>query len=209
MPLTHYTDRHLVRLLSTDSRRADASPHDLSRSHVALGRFLAGELVEHLAIEPCDILHPQGVRQGFRLADERAIVVVVLMRGGLYVAEGAREILRVAPMLHVRPARGEGLGSAELAELDAHQTTTCILIDSVVNTGASIEPILAQLSERGLRKFVLSLVAPTPTADRLARVWPDVRFLFARVSDNQYVGQGSTDTGNRLFGTIPPAKEPS
>ena len=70
MPLTHHTDRHLVRLLATETRRTDTTPHELARSHVALGRFLAGELVENLALEPCEILHPQGVRQGWRVAAE-------------------------------------------------------------------------------------------------------------------------------------------
>ncbi len=50
--------------------------------------------------------------------------------------------------------------------------------------------------------FVLSMVALRSTAERLATAWPHAHFLFARVSDNQYVGSGATDTGNRLFGTI-------
>ena len=209
MPLTHYTERHLVRLLATDTRRTDTTPHDLARSHVALGRFLAGELVEHLDLEPCEIQHPQGLRHGFRVARERATAMIVLMRAGLYVAEGAREVLRAAPILHVSPRRGEGLSPADLAELDALRTTTSVRLDSVVNTGASIEPVLAQLAGRGQRTFVLSLVSPVSTAQRLALAWPDVHFLFARTSENQYVGKGSTDTGNRLFGTIHPTKEPS
>ena len=76
-----------------------------------------------------------------------------------------------------------------------------------MNTGASLEPVLAQLAERGIRTFVLSLVSPIPTAERLAQAWPAVNFLFARVSENQYVGKGTTDTGNRLFGTTRIIKE--
>ncbi len=201
MPLTHYTDRHLVRLLATETRRTDTTPHDLARAHTALGRFLGGELVEELAIEACDIPHPQGVRQGWRLADEDAVAILPFMRAGLYVAEGLREVLPSAPVLHVRPSRGVGLPAVDLAALDALNARTVVLADSVVNTGASLEPVLAQLAERGLRSVVVSLVSPVETAARLAEAWPDVRFLFARVSTNQYVGAGSTDTGNRLFGT--------
>jgi hypothetical protein len=69
--------------------------------------------------------------------------------------------------------------------------------------------VLAHLAERGIRTFVLSLVSPIPTAERLAQTWPAVIFLFARVSENQYVGKGTTDTdtGNRLFGTTRIIKE--
>ena len=203
MPLTHFTDRHLVRLLSTETRRTDTSPHALARSHAALGRFLAGELIEQPPVESCDIPHPQGIRQGWRVADESGIALLVFMRAGLYVADGVREMLQHAPMQHVSPRRGVGLDKAELASLDALAPKVGVLIDSVVNTGASLEPVLQQLTGRCARLFVLSLVEPVPTAERLARSWPSVSFLFARVSENQYVGQGATDTGNRLFGTAP------
>jgi uracil phosphoribosyltransferase len=209
MPLTHHSDRHLVRLLATDTRRTDTTPHELARSHVALGRFLAGELVEHFELEPCEILHPQGVRQGWRLADEATIALVVFMRAGLYVAEGAREVLRSASVLHVSPRRGLGLDDGELAALAELSPKTCVLVDAVVNTGASLEPVLGQLGARRLRTFVLSLVSPVQTAERLALTWPEVQFLFARVSENQYVGNGTTDTGNRLFGTPRLGKEPA
>jgi uracil phosphoribosyltransferase len=202
MPLTHYSDRHLVKLLATDSRRTDTSPHELASSHVALGRFLGGELLEHLTLQPRDIHHPQGVRQGWQVAQEHRVALIVLMRAGLYAGQGVREVLRAAPMLHVSTPRGKGLSEEELGQLGQLDVRTCVLVDSVVNTGGSIEPALGQLAERGLRVFVLSLVAPRSTAERLAAAWPLTQFLFARLSENQYVGSGATDTGNRLFGTI-------
>lgn len=208
MPLTHYSDRNIVRLLATDTRRVDTTPHDLSRSHVALGRFLAGELVQHIDLEPCEIQHPQGLRQGWRIADESTIAMLVFMRSGLYVAEGVREVLRGASVLHTSPQRGVGLNEETFASLVALSPRTCILIDAVVNSGKSLEPVLAQTTRQGLRTIVLSLVAPVPTADRLSQSWPDVIFLFARTSDNQYIGKGSSDTGNRLFGTTRFDEEP-
>ena len=205
MPLTHYTDRHLVRLLATETRRTDTSPHALAESHVALGRFLAGELVEHLELEPREIHHPQGTRQGWQLAAQHEVALLTFMRAGLYVTNGVREVLQHAPLLHVNPKRGVGLPGSELAEFDQLGARTSVLIDSVVNTGASLEPVLEQLQQRNQRIFVLTLVGPVPTAERLEQAWPDVTFIYARVSTNQYVGKGSTDTGNRLFGTVRPA----
>jgi len=86
------------------------------------------------------------------------------------------------------------------------------IIDAVVNTGATLEPVLAQLRAHrdAALVAVLALVAPMATAERMAAAHPGVHFLFARLSDNQYVGRGATDTGNRLFGTFPdPAKDPT
>lgn len=201
MPLTQFTDRNLVRLLATETRRTDTTPFALSKAHVALGRFLAGELVERLELEACEIQHPQGVRSGWRVADEGGIVVLPFMRAGLYAGDGVREVLQSAQVLHVHPSRGAGLSPAELTSLAALEPRTALIVDAVVNTGASLEPVLAQLRERVQRVFVLALVAPVETAERLARSWREVEFLFARTSTNQYVGAGTTDTGNRLFGT--------
>lgn len=206
MPLSHFTDRHLVRLLATESRRTDTSPSELAASHVALGRFLAGELLEAIPLETRDIQHPQGVRQGWRIQAEQEIALVVLMRAGLYVGEGFREVFRTAPVLHVSVSRGEGLAAPDLELIERLGARKCVLIDSVVNTGGSVEPVLRQLTERSVDTFVAALVTPHTTAGRLTEAWPRTRFLFARLSDNQYVGVGATDTGNRLFGTIPRGK---
>jgi len=201
VPLTHFTERHIVQLLASESRRTDTTPHALSRAHVALGRFLAGELVERLALDPCDIQHPQGVRSGWRVADEASIVLLPFMRAGLYAADGVREVLQNSQVLHVHPERSVGLSAGELAGLDALGARVGVIVDAVVNTGATLEPVLAQLRGRFERVYMLALVAPAETANRLERDWPQVEFLFARTSTNQYVGAGTTDTGNRLFGT--------
>lgn len=203
MPLTHFTERNFVRLLATQTRRIDVSPHELTRSHVALGRFLAGELVDRLPLEACEIQHPQGVRQGWRVAHEAEIPVLCFMRAGLYVTEGVREVLTNAPVFHVNPSRDAGLSETTLKEVPNPAGRTVVVVDSVINTGASLEPVLRQLRELGAgRVFVLSLVSPVATAERLAAQHSDVHFLFARTSENQYVGKGGTDTGNRLFGTL-------
>ena len=212
MPLTHFTDRHIVRILATQTRRTDLTPHELSRTHVALGRFLAGELVERLPLERYDIPHPQGVRPGWRIADEPGVALMCVLRAGLYSAEGVREVLPRAPVFHVAPRRDVGLAAGERNAIEACGARAFVIIDAVVNTGATLEPVLAQLRAHrdAALVAVLALVAPTATAERMAAAHPGVHFLFARLSDNQYVGRGATDTGNRLFGTFPdPAKDPT
>ena len=201
MPLTHLTDRHAIRLLATETRRTDTSPRELAAAHKDLGTILAVELIEFLELEPSEIAHPQGIRQGWRLRAEDEIAVLTFMRAGFYVAEGVRAMLHRAPLLHVSPTRNVGLSDQDLLALKTLGVSKAVIADSVVNTGASLEPVLTQLGGLGLRVFVLSLVCPVDTAHRLAVEWPEVEFLFARVSDNKYVGKGATDTGNRLFGT--------
>lgn len=208
MPLTHFTDRHAVQLLATQSRRTDLSPVQLSRSHVDLGRLLAYELVERLPLESCQIQHPQGVRSGVRIAGESDVVILSFMRAGLYVTEGVREVLQLAAVYHVSPTRTHGLDEGTLRALPELTGRVVIVIDSVINTGTTLVPVLDQLQARAPSKVVvMSLVTPVDTAQRLEQTYPGVDFLLARVSTNQYVGAGATDTGNRLFGTLPKRKD--
>ncbi len=203
MSLTHFSQKHIVCLLATETRRADLSAYDLSRSHQALGRFLAGELVDRLPIEARSIAHPQGQAEGFQLAEESRMSILCFLRAGLYVTDGVREVLQHAPLFHVRPQRVLGLSESDASAIGNPTGRTFVLVDSVVNTGASLEPVLQFLTSNGAaRIFALSLVSPESTAQRLASTWPQVDFLFARISSNQYTGHGKTDTGNRLFGTL-------
>jgi len=210
MPFTHFTNRHAVQLLATQSRRTDLSPVQLARSHIDLGRLLAYELVELLPIEPCEIQHPQGVRTGARIAGESDVVILSFLRAGLYVTEGVREILQLAAVCHVSPTRENGLDEAMLRSLPSLAGRVVVIVDSVINTGATLLPVLAQVrAQVPAMIVVLSLVTPVDTAERLAQSCPDVHFLLARLSTNQYTGKGATDTGNRLFGTLPKREDAS
>ena len=203
MTLKHFSDRHAVRLIATESRRADITPVELARSHVALGRFVASEMVDELDLEEREICHPLGSKTGWQVAREHEIVILVLMRAGLYAAEGVRELLPNSRVVHISPERGAGLGQTHLKALGPINDRMFILVDSVVNTGATMEPVITQIRAGGARWIaVLALVTPVSTAERLEIDHPDVHFYFARISENHYVGRGATDTGNRLFGTI-------
>lgn len=201
MPLHHFTDRRIVQLLSTQTRRVDLSPRELALSHAALGRFLAGEVLEHFSLEEREIAHPQGVRVGMRIKDEHRVALVALLRAGLYAGDGFRDVFASAPLLLAHSSREHGLAAIDLNTLLNLGIRSCIVIDSVVNTGRSIEPVLKQLDAIGIEAIVAALVVPRETAERLEQSWPEVHFYFGRVSDNKYVGRGKTDTGHRLFGT--------
>jgi uracil phosphoribosyltransferase len=153
-------------------------------------------------MEDYDIPHCQGMRKGVRIKDEKAIGIIVMLRAGLYLAEGLRELLRTSPMFLVEPKRGSGISEADLAKISLAKLRHALIVDAVVNTGASITPIFGQLKGIGIRGItVVAGVAPKEKAECLAADNLDINFLFARLSTNTYVGKGGTDTGNRLFGT--------
>lgn len=201
MPLKHHTSKAAARLLANQSRRADIDARALSQAHHEIGRLLGYELTESLQLENYTIQHCQGPREGVRIKDEHRVAIVCLMRSGQYLADGLRDVLREAPLFPVTPCRSSGLTEKDLRTILSGNPHTVVIVDAVVNTGESLRPILMQLAaSSGVRVHVLAAVAPTPTAERLAGEFSAVTFEYLRLSENQYVGKGQTDTGDRVFG---------
>ncbi len=204
MPLKHHTLQPAARLLANESRRVDIDARSLSAAHHDIGRFLAYGLTDDLELESYTIQHCHGPREGIRIKEEHRIAVVCLMRSGQYLSDGIRDVLREAPLFPVTPCRSVGLSDKDLRMVLSADPHTVVIADAVVNTGESLRPILTQLAARSAaRLHVMAAVAPTPTAVKLAGDFPAVTFEYLRLSDNQYVGKGRTDTGDRVFGHIP------
>ena len=205
MPLKHHSSRAAAQLLANQSRRADIDARSLSQAHHEIGRFLGYELAETLELEKYPIQHCQGQREGVRIKEEHRIAVVCLMRSGQYLADGLRDVLRQAPLFPVTPCRSSGLAEKDVRTILKASPHTIVVVDAVVNTGESLRPVLTQLAANsGARLHVLAAVAPTPTAEKLAGDFPAVTFEYLRLSENQYVGQGHMDTGDRVFGHVTP-----
>ena len=190
------------KLISDRTRRADLNPIELSDAHIALGSHLAGALTENLELEEYELPHCQGVRSGIRIKDEQSIGIIAMLRAGIFLSQGVRTLLRNSPLVLAEPERGSGFSSKVLDQLSNLGIRHAVLVDAVVNTGSSITPLFPQLRTIGVQRItVIAGVAPYENAHVLALNNPEIDFIYARLSRNSYVGKGSTDTGNRLFGT--------
>lgn len=193
--IQHLTDDPLTRLLVNDTRLSTTVGPDLARAHRAVGRSLAAILARLIALEFYEIQHVTGPQQGVRIQPGSAPVFLALMRGGLFVAEGLWECFPGSALV---PWKNEGDAFPYLPT----DGRPIVIVDSVIDTGESLRPVLqAALARAGNVVIVASLVAYRPTALALEMEFPDVPIIVARLSDHQYKGRGSTDTGGRLFGT--------
>ncbi|KAF1073843.1 uracil phosphoribosyltransferase [Methanogenium sp. MK-MG] len=188
-----------VQILSTQSRRADLSPVQLKNVHRRLGQLLSYEYVKGLHLEPIDIIHVQGVKKGLDLAPQEFTIILTLMRSGLYVADGFREIFD-------SHARLEFI--SEETDLNKILSEYClekmnvVLVDSVINTGQSIRKIIDVLPKCKTITVICQVMHAKFVQSSLGEC-EDIHFITCRISRNFYVGNGKTDTGNRLFGHIP------
>ena len=85
-------NKNVIKVLTTESRRADLTPGQLSKIHYKLGELLSYEMLEFLDMEEVEINHVQGIRKSPSISKTEKFIILPLMRGGLYVAEGIKEI---------------------------------------------------------------------------------------------------------------------
>lgn len=203
MPIYHFTDKKAVQLLANKTRRTDISSFELSQSHIELGKYMAYHIIEEFQLEECEIKHPQGIKKGKRLANENNIIILDFLRAGVYYGEGFRFIFQNSPYYHIQPKRKVGILKEELENLPKFHNLDVILVDSVINTGATMFAVINQILAQKPRKLIVScIVMPDTTAKVINEQYKEIIFYIARISTNKYVGKGKTDTGNRLFGTF-------
>ena len=199
---THFTDVPSMQVMATKSRDSTLPGHDLSQVHQKMGEYLGQHIVGLIGLEDIEFQHVQGIRTGPALSTKNSIVILPLLRAGLFAGLGIWDSLPSAAFVPITPIRGEELSNSQIKGMPSLNDMIVIVTDAVINTGESLQPVLRWILDQSPHNVIVSsLVTPVPTAERLALEYPNVEWVHARVSHNQYVGKGGTDTGNRLFNT--------
>lgn len=203
-----FTHHASAKVLATKSRRSDITGPSLQSVHIEIGIFLADRLLDTVCREGNmfahnrEWSHVQGTTFQGLSTNGAEVMILPLMRGGEPMSRGLHRRFPSAQVVHWddhRPLSND--------ELSLGATTDVIIVDSVINSGKSIRRVLQHLQTlttwtNSPRVYVLTAVMQSVASTSLPLDFPKVRFLALRVSDNKYSGQGGTDTGNRLFGTV-------
>jgi uracil phosphoribosyltransferase len=136
-------------------------------------------------------------------------VLVAVLRAGLGLLEGARQVMPDAPVGHVGLARDEHTlqPSQYLLRMPPEVTTRgAILFDPMLATGGSAVAAVQRVKEAGAPqlRFVCVVAAPEGVA-KLRAAHPDVPIFTAaldeRVNERGFIVPGLGDAGDRCFGT--------
>jgi len=188
-----------LKIIATQSRRSDLSPVLLSDVHRNLGRLTSYEYVKHFSLDSIEIAHVQGIRKGFGISPDDFTLILTMMRSGLFIAEGFREIIDN----HCR--RDFIYQHTDVNSI--FQNYDCVrvhiaLIDSVINTGNSITKMLDSIPKCKSLTVICQVMFKEFAESDLVQC-SDIHFITCRISENYYVGRGKTDTGDRLLGHYP------
>lgn len=158
-----------------------------------LFRYLGEKLLSEF--RPCavKIRHVQGGEvDGMCVRGGHQVIILAMMRGGDPMARGVFDVFPRATYVHYVDKQ------TALPDLGDR---VVVVVDSVINSGRSIRAVLNRLKGKCRRVFVLAGVTHRGASAVLPVEFPTVRFYSLRISENSYVGNGATDTGDRLFGT--------
>ncbi|ROW16779.1 hypothetical protein VPNG_01530 [Cytospora leucostoma] len=197
----HATETAAAKILMTPMRDAGITSVALRAAHQRAGWWVATQLVsEVIGLEETTIAHVQGHQtSGHQLLDENKTVIVALMRGGEPMAFGVSEAFPSAMFIHADTPE----------DVKEHHLTgqkSLILVDSVVNSGATVVEFLTHIRfiHKSLRIVVVAGVIQAKffnTPPEAVAADGNATLVALRLSDNEFKGKRGTDTGNRLFNT--------
>jgi uracil phosphoribosyltransferase len=179
-----------------------------------IGLLMGYELTRDLAVETRPIETPLVAMQAPFLAGP--VTLVSILRAGLGMAEGLRELLPGAKEGHIGLYRDpETHEPREYFVKLPDAPGRVLLIDPMLATGGSAVHAVEVLVGRGVRpediRFLCLIAAPEGVA-RLAAAFPTIRILAAALDShldaNAYIVPGLGDAGDRLYGTEHEPAEP-
>ena len=192
----------------TALRDRNTTPPDFYRLVRELGTLLAYEATQDLLIQPSPIETPLEPTTGWRLAG--GVGIVPILRAGLGLAEGFRQVLPDAQVWHLGLRRDEHTLEPieyynQLAR--ASNLQVCFSVDPMLATGGSAIDALNILKRFGVPhlRYVGLIGAPYGLL-KLRQAHPDVPIYLAaldeRLDDRGFICPGLGDAGDRQFGTL-------
>ena len=199
----HPLIRHKLTLL-----RDERTDHKQFREIIReLAILLAYEATADLGLEETSVTTPMGVAPGEQLTENIGLVPV--LRSGLGMVEGIREMMPGAQVWHIGLYRDERtLRPIEYYnKLPVDPTVqVCLILDPMLATGGSAAATVDILKKWGAQrvKFVGIIAAPEGIA-ALSNAHPDIPIHLAavdeRLNDIGFIVPGLGDAGDRQFGT--------
>jgi uracil phosphoribosyltransferase len=199
----HPLVRHKLTILA-DERTDTTQFRELTRE---LTQLLLYEATADLPLRSVHYRTPLEETEGAQI--DARIALVPILRAGLGMVDGARDLLPDTSVYHVGIYRDElthrpisyyhRLPPRLLEDL-------VILLDPMLATAGSAAAATTELKERDAKwiKFV-GLIAAPEGVSRMAREHPDVAIYVAsldrELDDNKFIRPGLGDAGDRLFGT--------
>lgn len=208
LPDLHISTHPVVQHKLTALRDKNTPSPEFYRLVRELGTLLAYEATSLLHIQPAIIETPLERMEGSRLAG--GVGIVPVLRAGLGLADGFRQVLPDAQVWHLGLRRDEHtLEPIEYYNQLARAVNLQVsfAVDPMLATGGSAIDAANVLKRYGVPRLVyVGLIAAPYGVLKLRQAHPDVPIYVAsvdeRLDDRGFICPGLGDAGDRQFGTV-------
>lgn len=206
----HIVNHPIVQDRLSILRRKETSTSDFRRILREISLLMTYEVTKNLPLKTETIETPMAKMEAPVLAQKEPVVIPIL-RAGLGLSDGVKDILTSAVFGHVGVARNEETHRPEeyLVKLpDEVKTGSVLVVDPMLATGYSAKYALDLLIGRGVSPdqiTLMVLVAAPEGVQIMEEFYPDVPVFTAALDDhldeNAYISPGLGDAGDRICGT--------
>ena len=208
LPGVHLSGHPVVADKMSKLRDRKTQPPEFYRLVRELGTLLAYEATIHLRTVMAVVETPLERMQGHKLAG--GVGIVPILRAGLGLADGFRQVLPDAQIWHLGLRRDERtLEPIEYYNQLARAVNlqVCFSVDPMLATGGSAIDALNTLKRYNVPHLAyVGLIAAPYGLMKLREAHPDVPVYLAalddRLDDRGYICPGLGDAGDRQFGTL-------
>ena len=205
--MLHVLDHPLIKHKLTQMRQKDTGTKDFRQNLDEIAGLMAYEITRDVPTQKVSIVTPVAPCETEELAKE--IVLVPILRAGLGMVNGIRNLVPTAKVGHVGLYRDE-------ETLEPHEyyakfpsnlpDAVVFVLDPMLATGGSASAAITIVKQRGAKLVkLICLVGAPEGVQRIVEDHPDVDIYLAaldeKLNEHGYIVPGLGDAGDRIFGT--------
>ena len=191
----------------TQMRKVSTGTKDFRENLDEIAGLMAYEITRDLPVHTVDIVTPVSPTKAQELAKD--IVLVPILRAGLGMVNGIRDLIPTAKVGHIGLYRDEKtLEPHEYFAKFPSNMPDCIVmvLDPMLATGGSASAAVTMLKKRNAKLIKLVCLVGAPEGvKRMQEDHPDVDIYLAaldeKLNEHGYIVPGLGDAGDRIFGT--------
>lgn len=205
--MLYVLDHPLIKHKLTQMRQKDTGTKDFRQNLDEIAGLMAYEITRDVPTQKVSIVTPVAPCETEELAKE--IVLVPILRAGLGMVNGIRNLVPTAKVGHVGLYRDE-------VTLEPHEyyakfpsnlpEAVVFVLDPMLATGGSASAAITIVKKRGaITVKLICLVGAPEGVQRIVEDHPDVDIYLAaldeKLNEHGYIVPGLGDAGDRIFGT--------
>ena len=200
-------DHPLIKHKMTQIRQKETKTKDFYQCVQEIGSLMAYEISRDFPLKDIEIETPICKTVQKTLASD--IVIVPILRAGLGMVDGIREIIPSAKVGFIGLYRDEKtlVPHEYYAKFpDNIKSSIVLLVDPMLATGGSAVDAIDQIKKHGGKKIKFMCIIAAPEGlEKLHKAHPDVQIyvghLDRQLNEQAYICPGLGDAGDRIFGT--------